>query len=147
MHGGCRFGRPWRDSRNGNIAPVICGTRNYDPLEEGWVAAFSEKEDAVLLCERQGQISPPVEDLECFPDEVNFAAVGTGNLDPPWNNGWLYLNLDIADAVAGADDVSAAWVTTTMSALGEYQVGFPAVQMHNRCYGAAPTLNGTIRTP
>lgn len=139
----------WRDSRvNTNaISTVDCGTSPFGRLEEGYVVAFNEREDAIVLCERRGQVSPPQADVSCFPYEVNWVSVGVDPLNPPYNNGWLYLNLDLADFGTGtAASRSQAWVTTVMTALGKYEVGFSGIQLHSACDGLAGIPLGNFLT-
>lgn len=134
----------WRDSR---IAPgnlVTCGTSPFGQLEESQVVAFNEREDAVELCEEGGQVSPPQPDIACFPYEINWVDVGGPVLAPPFDNGWLFLGLDLDDLGAANARRSQAWVTTVMTALGLYQVGFPAVQLNSSCFGLAGGIDGDV---
>jgi hypothetical protein len=145
----------WRDSGQDSGGAVTCGTTPFDLnpdsdpfLEEGYVAAFNESEDAVELCEGSGQVSPPQADVCCFCLETNWVQVGDAPLDPPFNNGWLYLNLDLADVGTGLDIFrSQAWVTPVFTALGLYEAGYAGIQLQSTCDGLAGRPSGTITQP
>lgn len=136
----------WRDNRETTSGSVTCGSS--EQLEEAEVIAWNESEDAVELCERGGNISPQPGDIACFPECINWVAVGEGDLDPPFNNGWLYLNLDLADVGTGVDpaDRSQSYVTAVFSALNRYEVGYSAIQLHSACDGLVPAdfITGNI---
>jgi hypothetical protein len=142
----------WRDSQQTATA-VTCGTTYFDLnpdsepfLEEGEVIAFNESEDAVRLCEGSGQVSPPQADVTCFPLETNCVQVGVDPLNPPFNNGWLFLNLDLADVFTNVDTFrSQAWVTPVFTALGLYEAGYSAIQLHSTCDGLGGTIFGTVQ--
>lgn len=136
----------WRDNREPTVDSVVCGTS--EGLEEAQVIAWNESEDAVELCEGTGQISPQPGDIMCFPECTNWIDIGTDPMDPPFNNGWLFLNLDLADVGTGIDpdDRSQAFVTGVYTALGLYEVGYPGIQLHSSCDGLVPAdfINGNI---
>lgn len=125
----------WRDSR------VALGTADVFacaagpplppyPLNERWVVAFNEQEEWTYLCQGgQLPVSPPLPgDPPCFPYETQRTVVGVGELAPPYNFGWLYLDLDIPGTNGGP---AQSWVTSNMSALGLYTVGANGIQLDN----------------
>ena len=84
------------------------------------MVAFDEQEQATEICCTPGPtVSPPIGDvITCFPLEAGCYQVGDDPLIPPYDFGWLYLNLNTT--VAGAPFVrrSAGWVETLMRAAG-----------------------------
>ncbi len=135
----------WRDSRAalGTADVFSCAGGPPSPpypLNEAHVVAFNEQEDWTRLCQGgQLPISPPLPgDPPCFPYEAQRVSIGEGELAPPYNFGWLYLDLDIPGQTGGP---AASWVTNNMSALGLYSVGANGIQLDN------VTLGGFFPTP
>ena len=149
----------WRDSKcrvqtNG----FTCGTNPpWYPLNETQVVAFNESEDAVELCGivgAQTDVSPTIPgiDLACFPLETQRARIGEGDLTPPFDFGWMYLNLNqtlstggncTTDGIFG--DISQSWVTTSLDASdANFNVGYAATQLTSACSSANPLINGDI---
>jgi hypothetical protein len=153
----------WRDSTssNANDNGVSCAS---GPdwfagvgLNEVEVIAFNEAEDAVRLCQLGpgGVISPPEpgSDDACFPYETQRVPVGgpgpgrAADLVPPFNFGWMYLNLNVGlDAFAsdvdfGSDtQLAQSWVGQIHSAAGRYSGGYTAVELTSACDDLNPTL-------
>ncbi len=151
----------WRDATINDIneAGFTCGAPGtggvgpaWHPMNETQVIAFNEAESWEELCEPffgpdGPPISPPEDpggdgDPVCFPLETQQVAVGAGDLDTPFNFGWLYLNLNVGlDDGGGADDydpgengtLAQSYVSANHSALGRYSVGLPAVQLTSAC--------------
>ena len=79
----------------------------------------------------------------CLPLEAQRAAVDPAGYivpfgtapNPPYDFGWLFLNLNTNTTGAGGQpaygDTAAAWVTTVMSALGRFSVGYDAIALDN----------------
>jgi hypothetical protein len=66
-------------------------------------------------------------------------------MNPPAPFGWLYLNLNHTLATGDPfPGVAQAWVTTSMSAEGRYEVGFDAIQLDNASSTVPP---GVILIP
>lgn len=128
----------WRDSRSTDIVGGSCpGEKNFGwyPLNQDLVVAFDEEENSEELCFITSDVSPPTGGQQtCFPIETGRYNValsnvpGSQSLDPNFNFGWMYLDLDL-----GSAQPSQAWVTTVMSALGRFSVGFDAVQLNSVC--------------
>ena len=151
----------WRDSTIDSDPNAFfeCGVGpDWFPLNETEVVAFDEQEDAVELCfdPGGGVVSPPIdpEDPACFPLETQWVPVGSGELTPPWNFGWLFLNLNIDDMgiandvdFGSAGDIAQSWVGAVHTALGLYQVGFGAVQLTGACQDVSPLLVPTWTIP
>ncbi|MEM1177644.1 MAG: hypothetical protein AAGM22_04825 [Acidobacteriota bacterium] len=151
----------WRDSTiDGDPnASFTCGQGpEWFPLNETEVVAFDEQEDAVELCFDPGGgiISPPITPVDpaCFPLETQRVKVGEGDLTPPYDFGWLYLNLNINDMnlandvdFGSAGDIAQSWVGAIHTAEGLYQVGFNAVQLTGACEDVNPVLTSSWNIP
>jgi hypothetical protein len=128
----------WRDSRSTDIVGGTCPAENdfvWYPLNQDLVVAFDEEENSEELCFLESDVSPPQGGQQtCFPIEtgrynVEVSAVpGSQSLDPSFDFGWMFLDLDLTSVVE-----SQAWVTAIMSAEGRYSVGFDAVQLDSVC--------------
>ncbi len=128
----------WRDSRSTDIIGGSCPAENdfaWYPLNQDLVVAFDEEENSEELCFLESDVSPPTGGQQtCFPIEtgrynVEVSAVpGSQSLDPSFDFGWMFLDLDLTTVVE-----SQAWVTAVMSAEGRYAVGFDAVQLDSVC--------------
>ena len=128
----------WRDSRSTDIIGGSCPAENdfaWYPLNQDLVVAFDEEENSEELCFLESDVSPPTGGQQtCFPIEtgrynVEVSAVpGSQSLDPSFDFGWMFLDLDLTSVVE-----SQAWVTAVMSAEGRYSVGFDAVQLDSVC--------------
>jgi hypothetical protein len=128
----------WRDSRSTDIIGGSCPAENdfaWYPLNQDLVVAFDEEENSEELCFLESDVSPPTGGQQtCFPIEtgrynVEVSTVpGSQSLDPSFDFGWMFLDLDLTSVVE-----SQAWVTAIMSAEGRYSVGFDAVQLDSVC--------------
>ncbi len=148
----------WRDSKcqvqtNG----FTCGTDPpWYPLNETQVVAFNESEDAVELCGvvgGQSGVSPAIPGIDqtCFPLETQRTRVGEGTVAPPFDFGWMFLNLNqtlatgscTTDGIFG--DISQSWVTTNLDADGaRLSVGYAATQLSSACSPANPIVDGDL---
>ncbi len=137
----------WRDSRSTDIVGGACPAENdfaWYPLNQDLVVAFDEEENSEELCFLESDVSPPTGGQQtCFPIEtgrynVEVSAVpGSQSLDPSFDFGWMFLDLDLTSAPSGE---SQAWVTAVMSAEGRYSVGFDAVQLDSVCEDDLATI-------
>ena len=128
----------WRDSRSTDIIGGACPAEDdfvWYPLNQELVVAFDEQENNEELCFTTSDVSPPTGGQQtCFPIEtgrynVRLSAVpGSQTLDPSFDFGWMFLDLDLSGA-----QPSQAWVTAVMSALGRFSVGFDAIQLDSVC--------------
>ena len=130
----------WRDSRStdiiGNFAGCPApGAFGWYPLNQELVVAFDEEENNEELCFTTSDVSPPTGGQQtCFPIETgrynvrSSAVPGSQSLDPSFDFGWMFLDLDLTGA-----QPSQAWVTAVMSALGRFSVGFDAIQLDSVC--------------
>ena len=128
----------WRDSRSTDIVGGACPAEDdfgWYPLNQDLVVAFDEEENSEELCFIESDVSPPTGGQQtCFPLETgrynvaDSAVPGSQSLDPSFDFGWMYLDLDLTAATE-----SQAWVTTVMSALGRFSVGFDAIQLDSVC--------------
>lgn len=163
----------WRDSTVFDIdgAGYACGAAgtlntgpDWHPMNETEVVAFNERESAVELCAPfSGPDGPPVsppEDPEnfdpvCFPLETQMVQVGAGDLAPPYNFGWLFLNLNVGIDTTAAPDLdpgsggtlAQSYVSATHSALGRFSVGLSAIELTSACDDLDPTLTDVWNIP
>jgi hypothetical protein len=145
----------WRDSKTtptGANGPFTCSAASgpaWFPLNQEQVVAFNEQEQATEICIAAGDnVSPPLGQIQtCFPLEsqrIDLAAGATinpgDNPAPPYNFGWMYLNLNTSTGAVGGlfDPTAQAWVETEMRANGRFEVGFDAIKLDSACY-----TNGT----
>ncbi len=150
----------WRDSTTSDTQQFYaCGSGpgagpSWNPLNETEVVAFDEQENAVEICFNLGGgvISPPDPDVDppCFPLETQRATVGDGNLALPYESGWMFLNLNIDDIGVAFDvdfgsdgSLAQSHVTTTISALGLFQVGYSALPLTSACDDVNPLITDT----
>src|SRR5688572_20091536 len=136
----------WRDSRSTDIVGGACPAENdfaWYPLNQDLVVAFDEEENSEELCFLESDVSPPTGGQQtCFPIKTgrynvrDSAVPGSQSLDPSFDFGWMFLDLDLTSAVE-----SQAWVTAVMSAEGRFSVGFDAIQLDNASEGGL-ILNG-----
>lgn len=134
----------WRDAKTRPATDgFTCGLNEaWFPLDQTDVVAFDEFEQAVNLCAIPGSnLSPPrEEDQSCFPVEAQRVRLGDNQVpggigpNPPFDSGWIFLNLN---HTARADNVfgptAQAWVTTVIQATdqGLFSVGYNAIQLDN----------------
>jgi len=64
--------------------------------------------------------------------------VGVEPLIPPYDFGWLYLNLNTTVAGTPFGPTAQAWVQTSLSASGRFSVGYDAIALDNAYF-----TNGT----
>ncbi len=150
----------WRDSTCDNILPAgaICTVGpDWFPLNETEVVAFNECEDAVELCFFTGGIISPPDDDDpaCFPYETGRYDIGIDPLDPPFDFGWLYLNLNLppdtctgdTDFPAGGGLLAQSYVVGIYNADGLFSVGLAANQLTSACENLNPTLTDIWSIP
>ncbi len=80
--------------------------------------------------------------------------MGEGDLTVPYEFGWGFMNLNIDDVGIAFDvdfgvdgNLAQSHVTTVMSALGRFQVGFSAFQLSGACEDVNPLLTDTGNVP
>ncbi|MEM9557029.1 MAG: hypothetical protein AAGC60_22415 [Acidobacteriota bacterium] len=137
----------WRDSKSPDASGVSCASDpSWFPLAQSEVVAFDEEENPTVLCFDDGDISPPLDARTCFPLETQRVPVGqvwaAGDpVDPPAENGWLFLNLNHTLGVGSPfPGIAQNWVTATMSASGLYSVGLEAISLVSACDGLNPLI-------
>lgn len=130
----------WRDPRDPDAdAGSTCAPGdpafNWFPMNQADAVAFDEEENPFDLCFVGSDVSPPIGGAQtCFPAETGRYNVEQSivpfsqSLDPPPAVGWLYLNLNTTAAIT-----NQSWVTTVMSALGQFSVGFDAITLQTAC--------------
>ena len=151
----------WRDSTSAdtNTFYTCGGGPSWYPMNETEVVAFNEQEDAVELCFAGpgGVISPPTpgSDAACFPLETQRVAMGEGDLASPFENGWVFLNLNVGADTPTADvdfgtsgTLAQSYVAASVQASGLFQVGLQAIALTSACDDVDPlvTSTGTIGT-
>jgi hypothetical protein len=147
----------WRDSTCNDVLPAgaLCSSGpSWFPLNETEVIAFDECEDAVELCFfTGGLVSPPdEEDPACFPYETGRYDVGVDPLDPPFDFGWMYLNLNLppdncigdVDFPAGGGLIAQSYVVGLYNADGLYSVGLQAVELTNATQNVNPQIGSPV---
>ncbi len=160
----------WRDATITDVrgSGFACGNPgtaytgpSWHPLNETQVIAFDEAESWEELCGAAfGPPGPPVSppedpefgDLVCFPLETQRVDIGTYPLEPTFEFGWMYLNLNVGldDPRAGepgtdydpsgVETLAQSYVEVSYSALGAYSVGLPAVDLTSACEAADVSL-------
>ena len=99
-------------------------------------------------------MSPPIGGADtCFPLEAQRVSLAGGNIPgddptPPYDFGWMFLNLNTTVAGGLFNPTAQAWVTTVMDADGRFSVGYDAVkldQANQTFQSAAP--GGVILEP
>ncbi|HEX3530213.1 MAG TPA: hypothetical protein VH988_24395 [Thermoanaerobaculia bacterium] len=132
----------WRDSKTrpvGANGTHSCSTvPSWFPLNQSDVVSFDETENPTNLCFQSDNVSPPTGGTQtCFPLETQRVHLAGGNVigadpGPPAPFGWIYLNLN--QTLASGDPYpgrAQAWVITSMSASGLYEVGYDAIALDN----------------
>jgi hypothetical protein len=130
----------WRDSKTtptgANGLSWAC-TRNagWFPLNQADVVAFDEQEHATDLCFQGDNISPPTGGAAtCFPLESQRISLQGGNRagsdpTPPYQFGWMFLNLNTTVSGGLFNPTAQAWVETVMDANGRFSVGYNAIKL------------------
>lgn len=142
----------WRDSTSNEVINGCAGPSWY-PMNETQVIAFDEQEDAEELCFAGpgGVISPPDPSVDtfCFPLETQRVATGVAPLNPTFNFGWMFMNLNVGiDTIGGDyDPLNQEWasqshVTVLHSAQGLYSAGMQAMPLSTACDATDATIIG-----
>lgn len=134
----------WRNPNTPNdTAGVTCAPGDpffpWLPMSQRQVVAFDNDENPVVLCQQEADVSPPPPGQPtCFPletgcynledSQVPFSSTVFGP-NFPFSSGWLFLNLNTTSG-----NLNQAWVTTELSALGQFSVGLDAIQLDNACF-------------
>lgn len=127
----------WRDSKANldDTDAQVCGTGPPDPmpLSQTQIVIFDEEENPEVP-PPPPPISPlpPGEVNVVCPIETQRVAVGSPSLPTTFENGWLYLNLNTS-TTSPVDPAAQAWVSTIMSAEGQYSIGLDAIQLDSAC--------------
>jgi hypothetical protein len=127
----------WRDPKVNQgtfVCPAIPGVRPpWFPLAEEQIVVFDEQEQP-FVPDIPPVFPPPPPPPPVFPAAAQRTDVGGPDLPVPFTFGWLYLNLNQVNAVAGPnppeDPLAAqAWVTTVHDSQGRFSVGHAATQL------------------
>jgi hypothetical protein len=117
----------WREG-NASSAAYSCalqGPPSWYPLGVKQVLIFNEHEE-------------PVTEASSIPNEAQRVSVADDLLSP-FDFGWVYLNLQHSELIAGyADDAAQSWVITVMDAAGRFSVGYDVLQLDNANDPATP---------
>ena len=128
----------WRDSKVNQGAftcPALSGARPpWFRLGQEAVVIFDEEENPYIVPPIPIGPPPPDEGIVPFPAEAQRTHVDGPDLPVPFSFGWLYLNLNQSNAVAGAnppEDPTAAqaFVEVLHNAEGRFSVGHNAIQL------------------
>jgi len=151
----------WRDSKTVPGAPGAangphtCSAHvSWYPLNQADVVAFDEQETPANLCFQGDNVSPPIGGADtCFPLESQRVSLQGGNLAgddpvPPFEFGWMYINLNTTVAGGLFNPTAQAWIETVMDADGRFSVGYDAVKLDqaNQTFQSA-TPGGRIILP
>lgn len=147
----------WRDSTSAAIEEFYtCGGSGPTalPLEETEVVAFDQEENAVELCfAGDGSMisrRPPIPDSgACLGLETQRLSL-EGDLGPPYEAGWMALNLNYFDANGGDDvdfgsagNIAQSHVTVVETSAGSRQVGYAATVLASACDDSSPKIADT----
>jgi len=132
----------WRDPKQpptGANGKHNCSKKPaWFPLAQTDVVAFDDRENPADLCFLPDNVSPPIGGQQtCFPLATQRAEVFAGTdlgfpLQTPFDEGWLYLNLNYS--LGGSDPqpgVAQAWVEIERSSEGRFAVGHSALALDN----------------
>ena len=106
----------------------------FVPLGQEQIVVFDEQENPVV--EGTGPVVDPLPEETPFPWASSRAQVGT-DITTDGSFGWLFLNLN--RGIGSQEYFRQAHVTTAMSALGRFSVGFEAIALNNLTLGADNT--------
>jgi hypothetical protein len=131
----------WRESTIVDVDGFACGTfPAWFPLSQNQVVAFDEEETPVEVCiAGEDAVSPPTGEAQtCFPAEAQRVSVADGNefsdaVAPPFDFGWIFLDLGYVSIANGPDEPPQSWVTTIMSADDRFSTGMDAIQLNDGC--------------
>jgi hypothetical protein len=145
----------WRDSlRTASPTSHSCSSYfSWVPLPQTEVVGFDEQEQATLLCLTTGPpVSPPLPGTRtCFPWETGRYSIGASSnvpsadpTNPPYDFGWLYLNLNFTYAGSPYLDqnIAQSWVVTLMKASGRFSVGMDAIPLSSACSDSNVIIGG-----
>ena len=120
---------------DGLEARYTCGEEepNWFPLQEDFVVAFDEAEDAVGFCEPT-EDSP--DDPACAPLATQRLRGGPSGLNPPFNSGWIYLNLSHDSNGAGFGGNVAQSYVATLLVQKKLRSILPAISLTSACGGS-----------
>jgi hypothetical protein len=128
----------WRDSKVNQGAFTCPATRGvrpaWYPLGQEQIVVFDEQENPFVVPFVPIAPQPPQEGIIPFPAEAQRTHVNGPDFTVPFDFGWIYLNLNQSNAVAGANPpedplASQAWVEVVHSAEGRFSVGHNAIQL------------------
>ncbi len=160
----------WRDATITDVrgSGFVCGSPgavdtgpSWHPMNETQVVAFNEAESFEILCGAffgppGPPISPPDDpefgDPVCFPLETQRIEIGSDPLEPTYDFGWMYLNLNVGLDTprtgepgtdydpSGLETMAQSYVDVSYSAFGSYSVGLPAIELTSACEAADVSL-------
>jgi len=128
----------WRDSKVNQTpftCPALLGARPpWYPLGQEAIVIFDEQENPHIAPTIPIAPQPPFMGIIAFGAEAQRAAVDGPTLPVPFTFGWIYLNLNTTNAVAGAnppEDPAAAqaYVEAVHDAEGRFSLGYSAIQL------------------
>jgi hypothetical protein len=128
----------WRDpkvNQGSFVCPAVLGVRPlWYPLGQEGIVVFDEQENPDIFLPPPFFPPPPIPLLIPFPGAAQRTDVGGPALPVPFTFGWLFLNLNQSNPVAGAnppeDPLAAqAWVMAVHDAEGRFSVGYAATQL------------------
>ncbi|MFN7952634.1 MAG: hypothetical protein U0610_13000 [bacterium] len=130
----------WRDPKVATTA-FTCGTTpSWYPLGQEQIVIFDEQEHPVVPVVYPVSPPPPVPSLIPFPAVANKVKVGSAAFPVPYENGWVFTNLNTTVTPAGAvppEDPAAAqaWVTTVFAGKAVH-AGSPSAPMDSATHAS-----------
>ena len=135
----------WREGRTApNAGCAVSANGKLDYVE---FVRFDEAENPTVVPDSLGD--PPIFIKSQLPSASRVLDRDGGDLPPLYDQqgvaGWLYMNLDSAEAPQVA--ASQGWVIVSMSAEQRYSVDFDAMAFGNGCSPAVPKTDEEGRAP
>lgn len=131
----------WRDTKRPADTKGRCGPFRPDwyPLTHWTAFAFDEQESVTDVCGISDIIDPPPPTDGCFPlatQDVGLDQDLPGwwdSVSPPFDFGWLFVNLSEWSAGEVFPQRAQAWITVRQSASGRYAVATAAAVLDDLC--------------
>ena len=121
----------WRNQRQ-PAQPFTCGAPEGLPVGDKQVLIFDEEENVVDLNPPCPILCPPVVPPSPFFANATRVAVGSADLPPFFDFGWILADLRFAPAGV-LDPFDQAWVNQQSKASGRYSVGLSGTAMNANC--------------
>lgn len=130
----------WRDSTRSLAGRLACGgAPAWFPLAQTQIVVFDEEENPVVESTPPVSGVPEAPQLVAFPLEAQRTTVGGPDLPVPFENGWLYLDLNQGPNPFAVDPFSSqSWVEAVYRAEGRYSLAVDAIALDSACDPLGP---------